>query len=194
MRENSKNKNDGNDLVFDEFLFKTIVSLKTTLISIEKDSDQKTELIHDLADSMTAVAYNMRDMKDRSNKNDDDHTKIMGLVNDFRSRMDLVEAKFESENTQINGHVKEIKYAVQQFEKLLIEMKAVSKSVGAVQVDSKPKKKFYISDMLDSLWDAIKNLKVILIIILIISLLISLFIGGNGLVEEMKVAIKGLLN
>ena len=191
MSENSKNLNENRkDPIFDEFLFKTIVSLKTTLISIEKDSDEKTDLLHDLADSMTAVAFNMKDMKERSTKNNDDHTKIMELVEKMRGRLDLVEVKLESENTQINENVKEIKYAVQQFEKLLIEMKAL-KTVKIANEDTR--KKFDILGLMEDLWGAIKNVKMILLAILAIALLVSIVIGGHGLIAEIIKALKGLI-
>ena len=187
MSESSENKQNEvrKELVLDEFLVTTIVSLRSTLASMEKDADQKTDLLHDLADSMTAVAYNMKQLKERTDRNDIDHEHIVNSVDEMRSRLDLVEAKFDSENTQITGHVKEIKYAVQQFEKLLIELKSVNK-----QPDAEKKKSDF---SLENIWEAIKNVRMIFIILLVLAIIFTVLVGGQGAISGILTALKGLL-
>jgi hypothetical protein len=186
MSEEQNHQNEPKkEFVLDEFLIKTIVSLQSTLATIEKDSDQKTDLLHDLADSMTAVTYNMKEAKDKLEKTSDNQFKVLESILRIKSHIDLVDAKFESENAQTIEHLKEIKYAVQQFEKKLIELK---------NAEVEKKKKSDIGTMIDGIWEALKNVRIIFIILLILALIFSVLVGGHSAIGEILKAISGFMN
>lgn len=183
MKEGSdpQNNNPKKEFILDEFLIKTIVSLESTLATMEKDSDEKTDLLHDLADSITAIAYNMKELKEKADRNEHDIAKMTATIENVRTCLNIVEARLESDNNLVEGHVKEIKYAVQEFEKLLIALKHDTKNIQKKSFD------------FGGAWDAIKDVRWIFIIALLIVLILSAMVGGAGSIIEILKAIKGLI-
>lgn len=182
------NDNKSSELIMDEFLFKTIVSLQVTLSTISKDLEQKTDLLHDVTNNLTAITYNMKEVRDRLEKKDDNNVDFKGCVDDLGKRLQLIEVKFESDNVAMQGHVKEIKYAIQQLSDSLIEIRT-EKRVK----DSGSEKKFDVMDMMGKTWEAIKNVKMIFYVLLCIALLVSMLIHDHGIITEIFTLIKSLI-
>jgi chromosome segregation ATPase len=152
------------NIQMDEFLLKTIVELKVTLSKIESDSDQKTDILHDATDSLTAIAYTMKEFKDKADSLDDAHKEISKQLDIVINMLSVSEIKFESENKKVEEHIKEIKYAIQKIN-------------GSSSGDSK-KKDF--SSYFTSIVDGIKNVRFIFIIVLIITIIVGTLINGGS--------------
>jgi septal ring factor EnvC (AmiA/AmiB activator) len=189
MSDENKNSEKNADLIMSEFLFKTIVSLQVTLSTISKDLDQKTDLLHEVTDSLTAMTYNMKEVRDKLESKDNNNKHFQASIDDMSQHIKLLEAKFESDNSHLQVHVKEIKYAIQELSNSMIELRT-EKRVKTTPEDSS--KKFDLLEMLGKVWEAIKNVKTISYIILVLALIIAYTINGSSFFPELLKIIKGL--
>ena len=190
--EKPKKEKHNSELIMDEFLFKTLVSLQVTLSTISKDLEQKTEVMHDMTDSLTAITYNMKEVREKLEQRCDEclyKNSVGGDVQIIRDKIQLLEVKFESDNTQLQGHVKEMKYAIQQLSDSLIELK-MEKKIKLVE-EVKEKKKFDFGEMVSNAWGTVKGVRTIFYILLAIVIMLAYMFGGNQIIVELFKLISG---
>ena len=168
MTPQPSDEDRGKNIKLDEFLFNTIVELKITLSKLESDSDEKSDILHDVIDNLTAIAYNMKEVKDKLISTEEVNKRMLGALEMLQSRVEVLGVKSESDNVQLEGHVKEIKYAIQQLKDSMLE------SAGR-EARAAEKKSF--SEYLSEAGEAIKNVRAIFVVLLIISLLLSTIFG-----------------
>jgi archaellum component FlaC len=186
----TEEKEQNRELIMDEFLLKTVISLQVALASISKDLDQKTDLLHDISDSLTAMTYNMKEVRDRMDKKDNTSKEFLDSMAELNKKLELIEVGIENDSIQIESHVREIKYTVQQLSDSLIELKTEKKIADSQEAS---KKKLDILELFTNSWEAIKNVRAIFYVILAIILIVGSLIGGAGFLPEILKLVKSLL-
>jgi hypothetical protein len=179
--ETNQPKDYRKELTYDEFFLNTFVKLQITLSSLERDSVEKSELLHSITDNLTAIAYNIKDVKDRDSDVQDLLKEILTRLEGLNNRLMLVEAKMESNTVSGDADIKEIKYAVQNLNSALIvlktEKKVREKESKEENSENSPKKKLDVLELLKNVWEAIKNLRLIAIITFIIIMVVAALLG-----------------
>lgn len=177
--QGDKNKDQRKEFLSEEFFLNTFVKLQVTLASLEKDSEQKSELLHAITDNLTAIAYNIKEIKERDGKVEESLTRILDRLEKINSSILLIEAKIESNTVQSDADIKEIKYAVQNLGSSLLVLKTEKKAKGSDENFNS--KKLSITELLSNSWEAIKNVKLIIMIIFLIFLIVSALLGTTGI-------------
>jgi ABC-type antimicrobial peptide transport system permease subunit len=202
MPEDTNNSdNQNNEIVMDQFLLDTLVSLQTTLSSLDKDSAEKTEMIATISDNLHAIAFAMKEIREKQAKQDIYTHEIIQTLGLLGSKLDILTSKVESE---VNTHIKETKYAIQSLKDYFHEIRLENKVAAIENKKSEKKKKqegdgeegkkFELSSFFSNLWEAIKNIKTILMIILALSLVITGIITGGSVLGSVLEAIKHIFS
>jgi chromosome segregation ATPase len=162
MSENEK----GASILMDEFLLKTIIELKVTLSKIESDADEKSDILHDVTDSLTAIAYNIKEFRDRMDKMEHQNIDVLKHLELIQSTLSVIQVMNGTDLEKLNEQLKELKYAIQNGEKLTPKKADDEKSD--------------FSSYFTGVIDAIKNVRLIFIIMLVITLVLGAIFGDGS--------------
>ena len=177
MTEEKKNddRHESREIVMDEFLLETIVSLRETLSSLEKDTKEKTDLFWDISDNLKGIKFNLQDIKNRTEANEKHFSDLKEFVSALNHQVDSLFDNIDMRDDDIKTHIQEVKYTLQQIKDSL--------TAGLAKCDAKKektKKKYDLLMFFNDLWDFAKNIKAILtIVFLIFIVLISVLFGQD---------------
>jgi hypothetical protein len=176
-----KTKTVKKDPISTEFLIQTLASIQAALSSIDKESVSKTEALNAVLDNINSMADMMKFFHDQNLHDANKLVQLSSDITDLRSDIKLI---------VYNDDIKEIKYALQELNKNLAELKVVKQTKEEIMEDEKAKeakkgegkddKKFNFFSFIKKAIEILSNLKTILIVVLIIILLVgSLFYGPS---------------
>jgi len=160
-----------------EFLIQTLASIQSALSSIDKESTAKTEALNAVLENINSMADMMKHFHD---VNTADSAKIVELGGIIKT----LEAHLDGADTDL----KEIKYAIQEVNKNLLELKIIKQTKEEVEKNQEEEKKeepkkLNLFGLFKKVLEILSNLKTIAIVVLIIVLLIASLIYGPSVLQ-----------
>jgi hypothetical protein len=156
-----------------EFLIDLIASTQASLKNFERESIDQAEALSALSDNITIMGEMLKNLHVQKNR---DAEKIIELGNQIKI--------LQTETRLLNkdDDLKEIKYALQQLNTNLSELKTIEQTKDALKEKAPvEKKKWKPLAFLQELISGLNNLRVIVMVVLLIVILItSIFFGPDA--------------